>query len=96
MDFRSGRPRIRHERRRKDHQTASPGNGLPAALAQPERRQSNLAVIRWKDVDGTESCGHPLPRAHAEALIKAFVGQYPLPTFWLEIPPALDDAIRYR
>jgi hypothetical protein len=63
---------------------------------QPDRRQSNLAVIRWKDVDGTEFGGHPLPRAHAEALLSAFVNQYPLPTFWLEVPPALDDAIRYR
>ena len=88
MDFRSGHPRIRYERRRKDNQTASP--------EQPDRRQSNLVVSRWRDADGTESCGHPLPRAHAEALLKAFVGQYRLPTFWLEIPPALDDAIRYR
>jgi hypothetical protein len=48
-----------------------------------------LAVIRWKHADGTESAGHPLPRAHAEALLRAFQEQFPGPTFWLEVPAAL-------
>jgi hypothetical protein len=55
-----------------------------------------MAVIRWKNVDGTETAGYPLPRAHAEALLRAFETQYPLPTFWLEVPPALDDKARFR
>jgi len=88
MDVRSGRLRTRYERRRKGRQTGEWG--------QPERRQSNLAVIRWKNVDGTESAGHPLPWAHAEALVRAFARQYPGTTFWLEVPPALDDTHRYR
>jgi hypothetical protein len=50
-----------------------------------------LAVIRWRHADGTEAAGHPLPREHAEALLRAFEEQFPLPTFWLEIPPALSD-----
>ena len=88
MDFRSGHLRSRHERRRTDGQR-SDWQGV-------DRRQSDLAVIRWKNIDGTESSGHPLPRAHAEALLRAFKTQYPSPTFWLEIPPALDDTYRYR
>ena len=48
-----------------------------------------LAVIRWKHADGTEAAGHPLPREHAEALLRAFQAQFPKPTFWLEDPPAL-------
>ena len=88
MDFRAGHLRTRIERRRKDVQ--------PADWGAADRRQSSLAVIHWKNVDGTESSGHPLPRPHAEALLRAFVKQYPSPTFWLEIPPALDDAFRYR
>jgi hypothetical protein len=88
MDFRAGHLRTRSERRRKGGQKP---DWLPW-----DRRQSDLAVICWKNVDGTESSGHPLPRAHAEALLRAFVGQYPLPSFWLEVPPALDDTLRYR
>ena len=48
-----------------------------------------LAVIRWKNADGTESAGHPLPQVHAEALLRAFEAQFPLPTFWLEVPSPL-------
>ena len=88
MDFRAGRPRTRYERRRKDGQTTDRG-----AL---DRRQSSLAVIRWKNADGTESAGHPLARPHAEALLRAFARHYPQPTFWLEVPPVLDDTYRYR
>ena len=88
MDFRVGRPRTRYERRRKDRQTTDWG---PL-----DRRRSSLAVIRWKNADGTEATGHPLPRAHAEALLRAFEKRYPQPTFWLEVPPALDDTHRYR
>ena len=88
MDFRSGHLRTRCERRRK-------GGQKPDWLVW-DRRQSDLAVICWKGADGTQSSGHPLPRAHAEALLRAFVGQYPLPTFWLEMPPALDDSLQYR
>lgn len=88
MDFRSGRARDRRERRQKDRPQATWG--------QAERRQPGLAVIRWRNADGTESAGHPLPRAHAEALLRAFERQYPVPTFWLEVPPALDDTARYR
>jgi hypothetical protein len=88
MDFRAGRLRARHERRQKDRQ--------PSPWKQADRRQSGLSVIRWKNVDGTESASHPLPRVHAEALLLAFEKQYPLPTFWLEVPPALDEATRYR
>src|SRR5262245_42868572 len=87
MDHRAGHARERRERRGKGGQATDWG--------QPDRRQSGLVVIRWKDVDGTESSGHPLPRAHAEALLRAFQGQYPQPTFWLEVPPALDDTHRY-
>ncbi len=81
MDFRSGRPRDRHERRLKD--------GRIAAGRQPERRQPALALIRWRNVDGTESAGHPLPDVHAEALARAFAGYFPRSTFWLDVPPAL-------
>jgi hypothetical protein len=81
MDFRAGHLRTRSERRRTD----SP---RPEGV-QWERRESEMAVICWKTGDGTESSGHPLPRAQAEALLRAFVGHYPLPTFWLEVPPAL-------
>ncbi len=81
MDFRAGHLRTRSERRRKD--------GPKPDGVQWERRESALAMICWKNADGTEWSGHPLPRAHAEALLRAFVGQYPLPTFWLEVPPAL-------
>jgi hypothetical protein len=88
MDYRAGHLRTRSERRRQ-------GGPKPDWL-QFDRRQSNLAVICWKNGDGTESSGHPLPRAHAEALLRAFVVQYPVPTFWLEVPPALDDTLRYR
>src|SRR5262245_66442695 len=87
MDVRSGRLRNLHDRRRKDGQTTE--------WKHPDRRQASLVVIRWKDVDGSESAGHPLPRAHAEALLRAFQGQYPQPTFWLEVPPALDATYRY-
>lgn len=88
MDFRAGYPRTRSERRRKD--------GPRPDGVQWDRRHSDLAVICWKGADGTQSSGHPLPRAHAEALLRAFVGQYPLPTFWLEVPPALDVSLQYR
>jgi hypothetical protein len=60
-----------------------------------DRRQSRLAVICWKNQDGTQSAGHPLPRAHAEALLRAFQQHYPLSAYWLEVPPALDDSARY-
>jgi len=59
---------------------------------QPDRRQSGLAIIRWKNPDGTETAGHPLPHAHAEALLRAFREQFPLPMFWLEVPPVLAPA----
>lgn len=49
-------------------------------------------MIRWKNPDGSEEAGHPLPRAHAEALLRAFQSQFPVPTFWLEIPATLGDA----
>lgn len=88
MDFRAGYPRTRSERRRKD--------GPRPDGVQWDRRHSDLAVICWKSADGTQSSGHPLPRAHAEALLRAFEGQYPLPTFWLEIPPVLDVSLQYR
>ena len=88
MDFRSGHLRTRYERRRKDSQSTE--------WKQPERRQAGLAVIRWKNVDGSESAGHPLPRAQAEAVVRALAEQYPQSTFWLEVPPALDDTQRYR
>jgi hypothetical protein len=88
MDFRAGHLRTRCERRKKDRD--------PSHWVQADRRQSDLLVIHWKSPDGTESSGHPLPRAHAEALLRAFVGQCPLSTFWLEVPPALDDMLRYR
>lgn len=81
MDFRAGYPRTRSERRQKD--------GPRPDGVQWDRRQSDLAMICWKTADGTESSGHPLPRAHAEALLRAFEGQYPSPSFWLEVPPAL-------
>jgi hypothetical protein len=87
MDFRAGHQRARYERRAKDRQAADRG---PA-----ERREAPLAVIRWRNKDGTEAGGHPLPRQHAEALLRAFQSQFPLPSFWLETPPALDDAVRY-
>jgi hypothetical protein len=75
MDFRSGRPRERLERRRKD-------------------RQSDLVVIRWKGSDRTESAGHPLQRAHAEALLRAFEQLFRSAKYWLELPPAFDDWAR--
>jgi hypothetical protein len=81
MDFRSGRPRPRVERRLKDRRRTSRGTA--------DRRQARLAVIHWTNPDGTESAGHPLPRDHAEALLRAFQKTFPLPTFWLEIPPPL-------
>jgi hypothetical protein len=56
-----------------------------------DRRPPALAVIRWKHADGTEAAGHPLPRAQAEALLKAFEAQFPEPTFWLDVPPALGN-----
>jgi len=87
MDFRAGYSRTRQERRRKDSDQAGWGGA--------DRRQP-LAEIRWKNADGTVSGGHPLPRAHAEALLRAFMRQYPEPTFWLEVPPALDETIRFR
>jgi len=49
-------------------------------------------VIHWKSLDGTEASGHPLALAHAQALLRAFRSQFPLPMFWLETPPALNDA----
>jgi hypothetical protein len=58
---------------------------------QADRRPSALAVIHWKHADGTEAEGHPLPRPHAEALLRAFETQFPVPTFWLEDPPLQDD-----
>jgi hypothetical protein len=61
-----------------------------------DRRLPALAVIRWKHADGTEAAGHPLPRAHAEALLRAFQAQFPLPTFWLEVPAALSDDPSHR
>jgi hypothetical protein len=48
-------------------------------------------VIRWKHADGTEASGHPLPRPHAEALLRAFEEQFPVPTFWLETPSPLKE-----
>ena len=54
-----------------------------------------LAVIRWKHADGTEAAGHPLPRAHAEALLRAFQAQFPLPTFWREVPFVLLDDLSH-
>jgi hypothetical protein len=56
-----------------------------------DRRTPALAVIRWKHADGTEAEGHPLPLEHAEALLRAFEEQFPVPTFWLEVPPVLAD-----
>ncbi len=50
-----------------------------------------LAVIRWKHADGTEASSHPLPRPHAEALLRAFEAQFPVPTFWLEVPRTLSN-----
>ena len=64
---------------------------MPLPPGQPERRQPALALIRWKNRDGSEGTGHPLPRAHAEALLRAFEQQFPVPTYWLEVPPALAD-----
>ena len=58
---------------------------------QADRRPPSLAVIRWKHADGTEAEGHPLPLEQAEALMRAFEVQFPVPTFWLEIPPVLAD-----
>lgn len=48
-----------------------------------------LGVICWKHADGSRMAGHPLPRAQAEALLRAFEEHFPVPTFWLEAPPAL-------
>ena len=48
-------------------------------------------VIRWKNLDGTESAGHPLPSTHAQALLRAFQEHFPTPNFWLETPPSLTD-----
>jgi hypothetical protein len=56
-----------------------------------DRRPPALAVIRWKHADGTVAEGHPLPRPHAEALLRAFEAQFPVPTFWLDVPVALAD-----
>ena len=81
MDFRSGRPRKRVERRR--------ANRPLAERVKIDRREGGLAVIRWMNADGTESAGHPLPRPHAEALLRAFQQHFPLPQYWLEVPPAL-------
>jgi hypothetical protein len=83
MDFRAGHFRVRHERRHADQGQPPPG--------QPDRRQSGLLVIRWRNLDGTESGGHPLPRAQAEALLRAFQDQFPRPRYWLEVPPALAE-----
>ena len=84
MDFRAGRWRVRTERRHADDGQPPPG--------QPERRQSGLLAIRWRNLDGTESGGHPLPRAHAEALLRAFQDHFPRPSYWLEVPPPLGEA----
>jgi hypothetical protein len=83
MDHRAGHLRVRPERRRAAQGQPPPG--------QPDRRQSALVAIRWRNRDGTESAGHPLPRAHAEALLRAFQDQFPRPSYWLEVPPALAE-----
>ena len=84
MDFRTDGPRDEHDRRRGDRRKTDRGG--------VDRRTAGLAVIHWKSLDGTEASGHPLALAHAEALLRAFQSQFPLPLFWLETPPALDDA----
>ena len=84
MDHRAGHPRNHYERRRDP--SAPPPSG------QPDRRQPALAVIHWKNTDGSESEGHPLPRLHAEALLRAFQSYFPRPSFWLDSPPALAAA----
>jgi hypothetical protein len=84
MDYRSGYVRVRPERRRAEQGQPPPG--------QPERRQPGLVAIRWRNLDGSESAGHPLPRAHAEALLRAFQSHFPRPSYWLEVPPALTAA----
>ena len=67
----------------------------PGRPSSPFRRRRTdlklpaLAVIRWRNADGTEASGHPLPRPHAEALLRAFQAQFPVPRFWLEVPPLL-------
>jgi hypothetical protein len=63
----------------------------PRRRRHTDRKLPALAVIRWKNADGTEAAGHPLPRAHAEALLRAFEAQFPVPTFWLEVPSPLQD-----
>jgi hypothetical protein len=83
MDYRAGHLRVRHERRRADQGQPPPG--------QPDRRQSGLLVIRWRNVDGTESGGHPLPRAQAEALLRAFQDHFPRSSYWLEVAAALAE-----
>lgn len=54
-----------------------------------DQKPSALAVICWKHADGTRMAGHPLPRDQAEALMRAFEEHFPVPTFWLELPPAM-------
>jgi len=69
-------------------------SGRPRSLRRrrhTDRKLPPLALIRWKNADGTEVSGHPLPRPHAEALLRAFEAQFPVPTFWLEVPAALKD-----
>jgi hypothetical protein len=69
----------------------------PGRPSSPFRRRRTdhklpaLAVIRWRNADGTEASGHPLPRTHAEALLRAFQAQFPVPQFWLEVPTHLTD-----
>jgi hypothetical protein len=61
----------------------------PRRRRHTDSKLPSLAVIRWRNADGTEAAGHPLPRPHAEALLRAFEAQFPEPTFWLEAPSAL-------
>jgi hypothetical protein len=63
----------------------------PFRRRRTDRKLPSLAVIRWKHADGTEAASHPLPRPHAEALLRAFEAQFPVPTFWLETPLALTE-----
>ena len=79
-----GTPVEEHDRRRGDRRQANRGGIEP--------RQAGLAVIHWKNLDGTEASGQPLPLAHAEALLRAFESQFPRSTFWLETPPAPNEA----
>jgi hypothetical protein len=54
---------------------------------------STLVAARVKRLESADGCAF---WTFPHALLRAFIGQYPEPTFWLEVPPALDDTFRYR